>query len=104
MVLGRERTSRPRQRGLCSGWPRGVVAPVACTGGSLMPQKTIITCAVTGSLTKPEMHPGLPITPQQIADSALEAATAGAAIVHIHVRNPQTGAPSMEVALYEEVV
>src|SRR4051794_22625783 len=66
--------------------------------------KTIITCAVTGSLTKPEMHPGLPITPQQIADSALEAASAGAAIVHVHVRNPKTGAPSMEVALYEEVV
>jgi uncharacterized protein (DUF849 family) len=66
--------------------------------------KTIITCAVTGSLTKPEMHPGLPITPQQIADSALEAAGAGAAIVHIHVRNPKTGAPAMDVALYEEVV
>jgi uncharacterized protein (DUF849 family) len=69
-----------------------------------MAQKTIITCAVTGSLTRPEMHPGLPVTPQQIADSALEAAGAGAAIVHIHVRNPQTGAPSMDVALYAEVV
>jgi uncharacterized protein (DUF849 family) len=67
-------------------------------------RKTIITCAVTGNLTKPEQHPGLPITPQQIANSALQAAQAGAAIVHIHVRDPQTGRPSMETGLYRQVI
>jgi uncharacterized protein (DUF849 family) len=67
-------------------------------------RKTIITCAVTGNLTKPEQHPGLPITPQQIASSALQAAQAGAAVVHIHVRDPQTGRPSMELDLYRQVI
>jgi uncharacterized protein (DUF849 family) len=65
--------------------------------------KTILTCAITGSLTKPEMTPHLPITPEQIATSALEAAAAGAAAVHIHVRHPD-GRPSMELAHYREVV
>lgn len=67
-------------------------------------RSTILTCAITGNLTKPEMNPNLPITPEQIADSALEAAAAGAAIAHIHVRHPETGAPSMEIAHYREVV
>lgn len=67
-------------------------------------KKTIITCAVTGNITQPHQHPGLPITPQQIADACLEAAEAGAAVVHIHVRNPETGAPSMEVKHYQEVM
>jgi len=67
-------------------------------------RKTIITCAVTGNLTKPEQHPGLPITPQQIATSALEAAQAGAAVVHIHVRDPATGKPSMALDLYRQVM
>lgn len=66
--------------------------------------RTMITCAITGNLTKPEMNPALPITPQQIAESALEAADAGAAAVHIHVREPGTGRPSMELAHYREVV
>lgn len=65
---------------------------------------TILSCAVTGNLTKPEMNPNLPITPEEIANSALEAAAAGAAIVHIHVRHPDTGAPSMEIGHYREVV
>jgi len=65
---------------------------------------TVITCAITGNLTKPEQTPHLPITPEQIADSALEAARAGAAQVHIHVRDPQTGRPSMDVDLYDEVI
>ncbi|VCU69694.1 3-keto-5-aminohexanoate cleavage enzyme [Pigmentiphaga humi] len=69
-----------------------------------MSQPTVITCAITGNLTKPEQTPHLPITPEQIARSALEAARAGAAQVHIHVRDPQTGRPSMEVALYDEVM
>jgi uncharacterized protein (DUF849 family) len=66
--------------------------------------KVIISCAVTGSITRPDQHPGLPITPAQIADSAIEAAGAGAAVAHIHVRDPKTGAPSMEIELYREVV
>ena len=66
--------------------------------------KTILTCAVTGNLTKPEMTPYLPITPKQIADSCLGAADAGAAVVHIHVRDPLTGKPSMELDHYAEVM
>ena len=66
--------------------------------------KTILTCAVTGNLTKPEMTPYLPITPKQIADSCLDAAKAGAAVVHIHVRHPDTGKPSMELDHYSEVM
>ncbi|UVH56222.1 3-keto-5-aminohexanoate cleavage protein [Variovorax paradoxus] len=66
--------------------------------------KTLITCAVTGNLVKPEQTPHLPITPVQIADECLAAAEAGAAQVHIHVRHPETGKPSMEVELYREVV
>jgi len=69
-----------------------------------MPDRTVITCAITGNLTRPEQTPHLPITPEQIAASALEAARAGAAQVHIHVRDPQTGRPSMDVALYDEVI
>jgi uncharacterized protein (DUF849 family) len=66
--------------------------------------KTFLTCAITGNITKPEQSPYLPITPQQIADSALEAAEAGAAVAHIHVRDPATGRPSMEIDLYRDVM
>jgi 3-dehydrocarnitine:acetyl-CoA trimethylamine transferase len=66
-------------------------------------KSTILTCAVTGNLTRPDMNPNLPVTPEQIANSALQAAEAGAAIVHIHVRNPTSGGPSMDVALYKDV-
>ncbi|MCV3768242.1 3-keto-5-aminohexanoate cleavage protein [Rhizobium sp. TRM95796] len=69
-----------------------------------MKSDVIITCAVTGNLTTRENHPGLPVTPQEIADSCLEAAAAGAAIAHIHVRDPETGKPSMELKYYEEVI
>ena len=69
-----------------------------------MQKKVIITCAITGNITTPEQHPGLPITPKQIADSALEAAKAGASVAHIHVRNPETGRPSMDISLYREVM
>jgi 3-dehydrocarnitine:acetyl-CoA trimethylamine transferase len=71
---------------------------------ALPAQKTFITCAITGNLTRPEQSPHLPITPQQIADSALEAAEAGAAIAHIHVRDPETGRPSMSIDLYRDVM
>lgn len=66
--------------------------------------RTILTCAVTGNLTQPSQTPHLPITPEQIADECLAAAEAGAAAVHIHVRDPQTGKPSMELDLYADVV
>lgn len=69
-----------------------------------MQSRVIVTCAVTGNQTTPEMTPHLPITPEQIAESSLGAAEAGAAIVHIHVRDPKTGAPSMEIDHYREVI
>lgn len=55
--------------------------------------KVIITCAVTGAIHTPSMSPHLPITPEEIADAAIGAAEAGAAIVHLHARNPKTGQP-----------
>lgn len=64
----------------------------------------ILTCAVTGNITKPEQTPHLPITPKQIAEDCLRAADEGAAIVHIHVRHPEDGRPSMEVDHYRNVV
>jgi uncharacterized protein (DUF849 family) len=66
--------------------------------------RIFITAAVTGNLTTPDQTPHLPITPAQIADACLEAAEAGAAIAHIHVRDPATGKPSMDLAHYREVV
>jgi uncharacterized protein (DUF849 family) len=66
--------------------------------------KIFITCAVTGNLTTSEQTPYLPITPEQIADACLGAAEAGAAIVHIHVREPGNGKPSMELGYYRDVV
>lgn len=68
-----------------------------------MQRETIITCSVTGSLTRPEDNPNLPVTPAEIAASALEAAQAGAAILHLHVRHPD-GRPSMELHHYQELV
>ena len=58
-----------------------------------MPPKVIITCAVTGAIHTPSMSPHLPITPGEIADAAIGAAEAGAAIVHLHARDPETGRP-----------
>src|SRR6202790_4991627 len=67
-------------------------------------QKVIITCAITGDLLRPDQSPYLPITPQQIADSALESAEAGAVIAHIHVLAAETGRPSMGIDLYRDVM
>jgi uncharacterized protein (DUF849 family) len=69
-----------------------------------MQRKVMISCAVTGSADTPRRNPAVPVTPAEIARSAIDAAKAGAAIVHIHVRNPQTTRPSMDGALYREVV
>ena len=78
---------------------RGRRRPVALKENAMRPprDKVIITCAVTGNLTTPEQTPHLPITPEQIADACLGAADAGAAIVHIHVRDP-ADRPSVDVA------
>jgi uncharacterized protein (DUF849 family) len=69
-----------------------------------MARDVMITCAVTGGGDTVSKSPFVPITPEQIARSALEAASAGAAIVHIHVREPDTGKPSMRLELYRETV
>jgi len=69
-----------------------------------MSQPTVLTAAVTGNLTRPEQTPHLPISPQQIADECLAAAEAGAAAVHIHVRDPASGSPSTDLRLYTQVV
>ncbi len=69
-----------------------------------MTRKTILTAAITGNLMTPMNSPHLPITPAQIAHQAIEAAQAGAAIVHLHVRDPQTAKGSMRLDLYRDVV
>jgi len=69
-----------------------------------MQRKVMISCAVTGSADSPGKNPAVPVTPAQIAQSCIDAAKAGAAIVHIHVRDPKTTKPSMDGALYREVV
>lgn len=66
--------------------------------------KTIITCAVTGNAPFNRRHPSFPVTPEQIAAACVEAARAGAAIVHIHVRNLKTGEGSRDPRLFKEVV
>ena len=66
--------------------------------------EAFVTCAVTGSGATTDKSPHVPVTPEQIADSAIEAARAGAAIAHIHVRDPETGRGSRDTALYREVV
>ena len=69
-----------------------------------MANSTFITCAVTGNHTTRAQNANLPVTPAEIAEASLAAAEAGAAIVHIHVREPDTGVPSMKLELYVAVV
>jgi uncharacterized protein (DUF849 family) len=66
--------------------------------------KVIISCAVTGSVHTPSMSPHLPLTPDQIADQAIEAAAAGAAILHLHARDPGDGRPTADPAVFEQFV
>ncbi len=68
-----------------------------------MNRDVFITCAVTGSGSTQDRSPHVPRSPQQIADSAIEAAKAGAAVVHCHVRDPETGTPARDLKLYREV-
>jgi uncharacterized protein (DUF849 family) len=69
-----------------------------------MNEEVIITCAVTGAGDSVGRSPHVPVTPTQIAAACIEAAEAGAAVVHVHVRNPETGKAARTVAYYEEVV
>ncbi len=69
-----------------------------------MNYEVIVTCAITGAGDTVGRHPAIPVTPQQIADSAIEAAKAGASVVHCHVRDPKTGKGTRDVTLYREVV
>ncbi len=69
-----------------------------------MTRPVIITCALTGGAALSGKNKAVPVTPREIADSAIGAARAGAAIVHIHVRDPETGRPSMRAELYRETV
>src|SRR4030095_11159921 len=64
--------------------------------------KVIITCAVTGSIHTPSMSPHLPVTPKEIADAAVAAAEAGAAIVHLHARDPVDGRPTQDPKYFRE--
>jgi uncharacterized protein (DUF849 family) len=64
--------------------------------------KVIITCAVTGSIHTPSMSPHLPVTPEEIAEAAIGAAKAGAAIVHLHARNPKDGSPTQDPELFRQ--
>jgi uncharacterized protein (DUF849 family) len=66
--------------------------------------KVIITCAITGSIHTPAMSPYLPLTPDEITHQAIEAAQAGAAILHLHARNPSDGSPSPDPDLFEQFV
>src|ERR1700677_2692955 len=63
-------------------------------------RKVIISCAVTGAIHKPTMSPHLPLTPDQIASSAIEAARAGASILHLHARDPENGRPTPDPAVF----
>ena len=69
-----------------------------------MNHDVIITCALTGAGDTSARSPHVPVTPKQIAAAAVEAAKAGATVVHCHVRNPETGKFSRDVALYREVM
>jgi uncharacterized protein (DUF849 family) len=69
-----------------------------------MNRNVIVSCAVTGSGASVDKHPAIPVTPKEIAAAAIEAAKAGAAIAHIHVREPDSGKSSRRVELYREVV
>jgi len=69
-----------------------------------MRKKSILTCAVTGNITSRAQHPGLPITPKEIAEAVIAAGQAGASVAHIHARDPETERGSMDVELFREII
>src|SRR6185369_790391 len=101
------RTSRrlPAPEWMCAaragsmpGWTSAAAASSITVAGG--PRKVIITCAVTGAIHTPSMSPHLPVTPDQIVADALGAAEAGAAIIHLHARDPETGKPDQTPAAF----
>src|ERR1700685_1629751 len=99
---------RPRAgRGAAGTGSRGGLArarakPQENSGSAPMPlkSKVIITCAVTGSIHTPTMSPYLPLTPDEVAEQAIGAAEAGAAILHLHARDPKDGRPTPDPAVF----
>jgi len=67
-------------------------------------EKTIITVAITGSLTTRDQNPNIPYTPEEIANATIESYSAGAAVVHLHVREPSTGEPVQDIELFKETI
>ena len=86
------------------GFPRCARTSAFEPERSTVNQDVIVTCAVTGAGDTVGRHPAIPVTPRQIAAAAIEAAKAGATVVHCHVRDPGTGKGSREPALYRELV
>lgn len=70
----------------------------------MSPPPVFLSCAITGGMSVPGQSPAIPVTPEEIVDSAVEAHAAGAAIVHIHVREPGTGKPAADLGLFREVL
>jgi uncharacterized protein (DUF849 family) len=67
-------------------------------------RRVFCSCAITGGMSVPGQSPAIPVTPREIVDSAVDAHAAGAAIVHIHVREPETGRPTSDLGLFKEVL
>ncbi|MGR4066515.1 3-keto-5-aminohexanoate cleavage protein [Billgrantia sp. C5P2] len=67
-------------------------------------RKVIITCALTGAIHTPSMSPHLPVTPEEIAEAGIAAAEAGAAILHLHARDPHSGKPTQDPAVFERIL
>jgi uncharacterized protein (DUF849 family) len=84
--------------------PRDCVAAAALASLPSMANKVIITCAVTGSIHTPSMSPHLPVTADEIADAAVAAAEAGAAIVHLHARDPKDGRPDQSPQAFAPIL
>ena len=70
----------------------------------MLEDRVIVTCAVTGGMTVPTQSPAIPVTPAEIIEAGVRAHEAGAAILHIHVREPSTGRPAADLELFEEVL
>ena len=86
----------------CSGWLRVEHVRVCSNGRTRRLSKVIISCAVTGSVHTPSMSEHLPITPDQIAQQSVEAAEAGAAVLHLHARDPASGKPTADPNIFME--
>ena len=80
------------------------VIVAAGRGGGVTDRRVLCSCAVTGGMSVPGQSAAIPVTPEEIVDSAVAAHAAGAAIVHIHVREPETGRPVADLGLFREVL